>query len=133
MLQIGSESREGRREIMNQSARRNIIAPAEGALHLMDTSFSSLQSTCKPLEDVYPLNFRKESIAPSFTLVEPVHILVLTGFQLTHSDAENSVVSACRLCYDLFVVRILTRCWKLAIRGFKSHRPHQVLTHTKSN
>jgi hypothetical protein len=64
MIQIGSESREGRREIMNQSARRNIIAPAEGALHLMDTSFSSLQSTCKPLEDVYPLNFRKESIGP---------------------------------------------------------------------
>jgi hypothetical protein len=41
---------------MNQSARRNIIAPAEGALHLMDTSFSRMKSTSKPVEDLYPLN-----------------------------------------------------------------------------
>ena len=54
---------------MNQSARRNIIAPAEGALHLMDTSFSRMQSICKPLEDLFPLNFREASIAGFLLLV----------------------------------------------------------------
>jgi hypothetical protein len=38
------------------------MAPAEGALHLMDTSFSRMQSTSKSLEALYSLNLGESSV-----------------------------------------------------------------------